>query len=558
MMNKGKMTSKIFCAFISALILTTVSAENIVKHSSITTDSADGRYPVCNLSDGKVGKAESWLSLSKKREHWIQLSWHNTAAINSVEVVFPKAGKSTPQSFALQTKNGESWETVAECKQLGDKAQKYIFNLTSPLKTKTVRLYISEPSIAAYKAVDKSKLKYWQRRCMISEIIIQGQITTPEPSVLLYDFETPQDLNAWNLGNKPYDKLYLSQNFSTCGKSSLVYETPCWHEGLNEYPLFKNTKLKATDWTYYSKLLVDVINPTAHQEMLKYHLLTPEKSFGVPITVPPYSLVRFTLDLHKGRFAKTDMSTYRKESYFIPHARMPTIKFYIDNIRLLAKDVEPPPLTSKLVEKIIKRFAISPSYNQAKQQLDICLKEAKKYNNKSSSWGIKQLKAFEKDLYQCKQEINNIKQQDLDKISDIRNRLEMTANRSHRVISILKFRKNWEQLSSNDDYAIGFKSSMNKVLPFDMPINVNVKDTVSISAAKFEKESFQVVIGAFNHDLKNVNVKLDDLKSRDNKVLSSDNLEVTCSRLRKNHKTHISDALCWLVAGHFVEKTRRH
>jgi hypothetical protein len=102
----------------------------------------------------------------------------------------------------------------------------------------------------------------------------------------------------------------------------------------------------------------------------------------------------------------------------------------------------------------------------------------------------------------------------------------MIAHRTRRTLSLLAFRKNWSRQNADNGYAIGFASSMSKVLPFDMPIQVEVKKTVSISAARFEKESFQVVIGAFEYDLKNVAVKIGDLKSENGTILSSDNLEV--------------------------------
>ena len=92
--------------------------------------------------------------------------------------------------------------------------------------------------------------------------------------------------------------------------------------------------------------------------------------------------------------------------------------------------------------------------------------------------------------------------------------------------SVAAFRKAIDGAGLADSpMMVGFASSMEKVLPRDVPFDVTVARQVAISLARNEKESFQVAVMPRDALLRKVSVTVGDLKSESGAVFSAENVD---------------------------------
>ncbi len=104
---------------------------------------------------------------------------------------------------------------------------------------------------------------------------------------------------------------------------------------------------------------------------------------------------------------------------------------------------------------------------------------------------------------------------------------EEAARADERAKSIENLRQSCRSLGiASDKMLIGFASSMDKILPRDVPVKLRAAKSIDISAARNEKESFQIAVTpAGAADLKKVVVKATDLRSKDGNVLTKVNIK---------------------------------
>jgi len=96
-----------------------------------------------------------------------------------------------------------------------------------------------------------------------------------------------------------------------------------------------------------------------------------------------------------------------------------------------------------------------------------------------------------------------------------------------------KFRERFEQIrpqvqkavAEGKDVAIGFASSMEKILPRFDSIPPRVESRVHVELARNERESFQVVVLPRQHDLRQVRVRIGDLHGTDGTVFAGKQID---------------------------------
>jgi len=95
-----------------------------------------------------------------------------------------------------------------------------------------------------------------------------------------------------------------------------------------------------------------------------------------------------------------------------------------------------------------------------------------------------------------------------------------------RAVSLERFQKAFDAIGfGNSPVVVGFATSMEKILPRDTCVEVNVAGGVEVNLARNEKESFQIVVTPRDEGLHNVAVTVGDLESDAGGVFPAKNID---------------------------------
>jgi len=112
------------------------------------------------------------------------------------------------------------------------------------------------------------------------------------------------------------------------------------------------------------------------------------------------------------------------------------------------------------------------------------------------------------------------------RLEDLKREVAAIPNRADRAISVLRLQRGCPALGQpSSRMLVGFTTSMAKVLPRDMPFEVQVSRGIELNLARNEKESFQVAVLPVGDGLKQVKVSVSELKSNGGAVLASNQIQ---------------------------------
>jgi predicted MPP superfamily phosphohydrolase len=154
------------------------------------------------------------------------------------------------------------------------------------------------------------------------------------PTLLLYDFESEEDLS--NLNWECHKWFELSQKHATSGKGSLRMEIPS-----GQYPGIKFREFPG-DWSKGQRLRMDVFNPS--RERVKFHIRIDDKNsgweyenrfdkefvLGQGMTQIFVSLSALKTNLHS---QPMDLKNIERFMVFVPDNRLKR-ELFLDNIRI--------------------------------------------------------------------------------------------------------------------------------------------------------------------------------------------------------------------------------
>jgi len=339
----------------------------------------------------------------------------------------------------------------------------------------------------------------------------------------LFDFENDADISAWSIRSPQQDKLVRNEEFSTSGQSSMQFISPAYKPGMDQWPAFE-IKPPMADWREYDRLVVDIINPSSEATQLLMHISDSKVPFRQALMyrfdTPRMGFRRFIipLSLLPANVDKSDISIVH--IFSVTPADM---RLCLDNFVLL-KPNEPEPGVSPGLGKQIAALKVN-AVKQAAADFDRLKKTFKEFekspavkqiaDRQLAVWG-KMLKTLPDRIASCT---------DPEQMSAMESEVNQIAKQSRRFKSELTLIRDYTALGMPDNgMLIGFASSMTKVLPRDMPFNLSVSKTVSVSLARNEKESFQVAVLPSGLGLHGVTVKVSDLRGPKGETLKSNNI----------------------------------
>lgn len=326
-----------------------------------------------------------------------------------------------------------------------------------------------------------------------------------------FRFDTQADFKKWVIASNILKPLEPCGDYPAFSKYSLRFSTPKWvaNTGMPEWPSCE-AKPIVKDWSGFDRIAFDITNPNPERQRLSLFISDSKipfrKALGGTFDIPGNCVERFELELKKfpGTVNRKDISIVHLFTQR-PEADM---DIYIGNVMLLKKGEKAPELPKNIVQSMLRMVAKSTDavYAVAQDELakveKLCdVPELKDYVEQARKDIAAQIAA-------CKAELQN-KDMTMDQLKEFRVKLENMPGYFKRMPVVLEFIRNAVMAGQDtSSLVVGTASSMVKILPRDMPFEVDVERKIELSLARNEWESAQIVVMPSVKDAKNVKVTL--------------------------------------------------
>ena len=345
---------------------------------------------------------------------------------------------------------------------------------------------------------------------------------------VLFDFESEEDFEPWVVRTPNQDTWERSSMFPSNGVSSARFETPKWEEGMQGWPAVE-VKPPVTDWSGYERLVFDAVNPTDAIVSVSMFITDSDTNFRsgfrAGFTLAPRSYKRVEIDLSKCP------SQVNLDDIALMHFYMsrPTHDYvwHIDNMVLLEKGDTPPEPPASFVQQIAKLILDNETIQSALKQVQKVREDAtqKSMPEEVAQWIQRETNAIEQQWKDSHQRVAQgaLPLQETIRLRDWFMALGRTAER---LASLADLRSLWANTGNHLPYVVAVASSMEKVLPRDMPVSARIQPEIALELARNEHESAQIVVIPFETDLSEVTVTVSTLKGSGERTFSSDAVDV--------------------------------
>ena len=336
-----------------------------------------------------------------------------------------------------------------------------------------------------------------------------------EGMVNVFNFDSDNSLSGWKIGVPGQDTLKLSKLYATSGSNSLEYHTPAWKTGMPEWPSFE-TAPAVKDWNSYDRIVVDITNPGATAPRFWAFLSDSKTPFrsGVQYAfdLPERGFKRYVIDISKfpATLDKSDMSIVHLFT-----ERPEETRLYISSVIMLRPGEQLPVISQAFLKQIVQ---ISKSkLKDTEKVVSKCEADA----GEGSQWAVE----LKNKVRELKTSLNSTELSQ-EKLASFSEQADAIIARAERVSQLVKMQRSCEKSGlPAESMLVGWASSTEKILPREMPFLVNVSKSVSVSAARNEKESFQIAVTPSGPDkLRGVSVSASDLRGRNASILSASNI----------------------------------
>jgi glycosyl hydrolase family 123 len=300
--------------------------------------------------------------------------------------------------------------------------------------------------------------------------------------------------------------------------------SPSYKEGMEGWPAFE-TRPPVKDWRGFDRLVVDILNPSSEPTKLALLISDSKTPFRKGLSY------NFQLSILGMRRFIVPLSTF---PVGIDRSDIVLIHFYgekprdmrlsLDSITLLAPGESVPPIPPALCGTLRKMKA--PALREFDRQFAQLSADLHKLAKGEAMRRIAdaqlakiagQLKAIRDAIGSCS---------DPEGLNDLQDQLRYLGATCQRACSEMALRVGHkDQGLAENGMLVGFATSMQKILPKDMPFELTVSKEVSLSLARNEKESFQVAVMPREEALRGVTVTVSDLKGPKKAVLAKTQID---------------------------------
>lgn len=332
------------------------------------------------------------------------------------------------------------------------------------------------------------------------------------------DFESDADLAAIRWASRAGDgALNRDPAYASSGGFSLRFESPAWSKGQPEWPAFEWAPA-VRDWRAYDRLVVDLVNPGEATPYLAMFVSDGKVPFREGMyhrfEVPGRGFRRCVIPLaaFPDRVNRAEISVI----HIYTERPAAAVRLHLDQITLLkpgeALPDPPPPFLRQMAAleagqvaragQLASEALAKVPNGPIRKHLDGVAAKAREITTA--------LEAGPKDLAT---------------LEAMTREARALPGRVERWLALHEFQKVCAATGqAADGLLVGHATSMEKILPRDAPFALRPEIRVSISAARYEKESFQLVVVPVSDVARRVCVTARDLKDRAGAVLSGSNI----------------------------------
>lgn len=339
---------------------------------------------------------------------------------------------------------------------------------------------------------------------------------------MLFDFENEIEVKAWHDEGRTTNRNFpvsREASFATSGKYALCLRTPQWKQGMGEWPAVEaNPAVK--DWTGYDRLFFAVTNPTPFSHGLSLFISDSRQpirkglSFSTvigphsyaPVVVPLAGLVTQNVDVR-------DVTTL----HFFTQRPVGDMEICLDSLQLLKPGEKAPEASGDY----IKQFAALqqrhlPLLRQMLQEARDSVRDTVSRLPRVAAWANAR-------LANCEQQVEQFAKLVAQGDPAMLKGDELSLNLQSEIATVkarAALRAEFEPVrlktqvaqGGADDVVVGFATSMQKVLPRGVPPTLSLAPDASLALARNEKEALQVVVLPCEQPLKQVQVRVRDLR----------------------------------------------
>ena len=344
-------------------------------------------------------------------------------------------------------------------------------------------------------------------------------------ATVLFDFETDAEVAVWRIRSAGQDRLERSDRFAASGQCSGLFRSPKWEQGMPEWPALEATP-PVTDWSAYDRLCLVLANPTDDVEVLKLYVKDAkhplQQGGAAQFTVPARSYRREMVPL-AGFPEHMDLTDIEAVHFYT--TRPPSdFAMHIDGVCLLDEGEEPPAWPAGLAQQLVALMLPEAVLEDAQKRVDACaerIRRALSGRPVLQDWAAGEIDALRQVVTQARTKLSapDLSPERVPELGAVLARVSMRADRLE-SLAALRARPEVEA------YAVGFASSMEKVLPRDAPVSLALGDTASLGLARNETEAIQVAVVPFERGLEKVRVEVGTLEAANGERLPADCVDV--------------------------------
>jgi hypothetical protein len=348
-------------------------------------------------------------------------------------------------------------------------------------------------------------------------------------ATVLFDFETDGDLQRLHDEHKTTlgggKTLTRVEQLATSGRFALRFAVPKWKQGLPQWPAFEADP-PVTDWSKFDRLAFEVTNATALPQTLALFIsdskVPTRKGLSHQVKLAPLSFAPVVIPLGPLAAKKVNRADVRVLHFFTSEAPG-DMALFIDRVVLLAPGEAVPAVSPAFVRDFA---AVGQQRVESLRALIAASRERIPRNVAPAltDWADRTYRELERQLSDYTAALARGDASVLQTPTPLGSLPDDLARRESLAQFFAGFEKIRAQVQTQTprpDIAAGFATSMEKILPRNLPLVVETKTAVEVRLARNEKESFQVLVAPFGQDLRRVSVRSSDLRSAEGQSLAA-------------------------------------
>ncbi len=346
-------------------------------------------------------------------------------------------------------------------------------------------------------------------------------------ATVLFDFETDRDIAVWHNENSDAlgadKKLEASKQFAASGQFSMQFRTPAWrpeeHGGASAWPAFEG-RPPITDWSKYDRMVMEIVNVTDAPQKLMLFISDSQKPTRSGLNhrelLGPKTHARAIIDLARGLAERGVNPADIAVMHFFTENPPEDLVLHIDRLLLLEPDEAIPALPTSYLQDIASLQteaveALATSLDEAAQRIAGVAAGSPRV----SAWAGEQVGALRQKLDGLLTMLARGDEEVLQASAELLTVQDAVARTEAVVAARMGFEQVRKQVEtapgSAEGLGAGFASSMEKVLPRAGVPELRMSTEASLSVARNEKESLQLVVIPFERDLPKVRVGVTEL-----------------------------------------------